>query len=76
MEASIRNLRHFQRLRGFLNYFQINGGFFHYCGIFGWTLRLLKHNFREIEAFFKVIRGFYKDDRLFEDISKEIEASV
>jgi hypothetical protein len=64
------NVGNFERFRGFLNTFSKK-----------WKLllrnvRILNDIFREVEAFLNLYEDFLKITRLFEDISREMEASV
>jgi hypothetical protein len=70
MEFFVINVGHFERFRGFLNTFSKK-----------WKLllrnvRILNDIFREVEAFLNLYEDFLKITRLFEDISREMEASV
>jgi hypothetical protein len=80
------DVRLFQRTRGFLKLFPDKWKFFSLiwnilcgtkkCRVLFRNVRLLKCIFREENAFLNYYGDFLKIMRLFEDISREMEASV
>jgi hypothetical protein len=61
---------HFERFRGSLNTFSKN------WRVLFRNLRLSKDIFTEVKAYLNQYEGFLKIMRLFEDVSRKMEASV